>query len=234
MFHAERGSRNTIEQLVSLWRHECYRVFHDRIVDVPTREWFDATLHSVRGIERGRKTDDRGMGEEGRRMHPGFSRFFLSTIPGPVSLSLTHPPCCLSLTLPPPQISGKHLKVFAPRKATTGDQVFMCTFASRGGNVYELAENVLRPDTSLVNSKRHRVMDGLTPTPPPPESLEQTAQGQHEEGGINGAGSLGGEGSSALSSSCSLFLIHPLLPPLHVPPLPQFSSSPSCRWRRVR
>ncbi len=47
MFHAHRSSRSTPEQLVSLWQHECARVFQDRIVDLPTRTWFETALHKV-------------------------------------------------------------------------------------------------------------------------------------------------------------------------------------------
>lgn len=48
MFHATRPSRSTDRQLVRLWQHEACRVFHDRIVDAPTRKWFVAKLHEVR------------------------------------------------------------------------------------------------------------------------------------------------------------------------------------------
>ncbi len=47
MFHAHRSSRSTPEQLVCLWQHECARIFQDRIVDLPTRSWFETTLHKV-------------------------------------------------------------------------------------------------------------------------------------------------------------------------------------------
>eukprot|EP00798_Chlamydomonas_sp_ICE-L_P027948 gene27948-8824_t len=46
MFHASRASRSTPRHLVMLWQHECGRIFHDRILDPPTREWFDVTFCS--------------------------------------------------------------------------------------------------------------------------------------------------------------------------------------------
>jgi hypothetical protein len=53
MFHAHRSSRSTPTQMVQLWQHECARVFHDRILDAPTRAWFDKALQQVGWKARG-------------------------------------------------------------------------------------------------------------------------------------------------------------------------------------
>ena len=53
MFHAHPASRTTSAQLVRLWQHECCRVFHDRIVDLPQRKWFLTTVHEVQRVQAG-------------------------------------------------------------------------------------------------------------------------------------------------------------------------------------
>ena len=33
--------------MMSLWKHECYRVIADRFVDMSDKEWFEKTLKQV-------------------------------------------------------------------------------------------------------------------------------------------------------------------------------------------
>jgi dynein heavy chain len=34
--------------MMSLWKHECYRVIVDRFVDLPDKDWFEKTMKQVR------------------------------------------------------------------------------------------------------------------------------------------------------------------------------------------
>ncbi|MEW5313637.1 MAG: hypothetical protein WDW38_005189 [Sanguina aurantia] len=47
MFSTTHSSRSVDMGLVRLWQHESCRVFHDRIVDAPSRAWFLRTLHKI-------------------------------------------------------------------------------------------------------------------------------------------------------------------------------------------
>lgn len=50
-------------------------------------------------------------------------------------------------------VSQTSLGELAPLDPPTGNDVLFCTFASRGGNLYELAENVLRPNRFVTQGE---------------------------------------------------------------------------------
>lgn len=64
------------------------------------------------------------------------------------------------------QVSQHHFKQHCPSSPPTGQDVLFCTFASRGGNHYELAEYVLQPDRFSVTNGFHNVIGkyGSSPT----------------------------------------------------------------------
>lgn len=38
--------------MMSLWKHECYRVIADRFVDLPDKDWFEKTMKQVRKLRK--------------------------------------------------------------------------------------------------------------------------------------------------------------------------------------